>query len=156
MDFYVQSTKDTIPAKSTIGVVTITTTGNTFVTSAATALEVGDWIYVAAQNAVRRIQSFTNDTDKTQGTLSGAFGVDLAAGAIEYVKGTDLEGVYSISVVASGGDVSVNGEVLAADLSINPSIPEATKKAMDAVIKPIVLDASTNSATVLVQKLESV
>jgi len=140
----VLSTKDTLPL-STAGTGTVSTSGNIYTTSAADQLQTGDWIVDTAQDTCRMVVCIVSTTT---GRLGEAFPSNVAAIALQIVKEEDIEGVFSINVAADkGGDIEVNGVVVADGTAINPSIPEAAKGSMYAPIQPLVVDGSVNNAT---------
>lgn len=148
------SDKRTVPAP-TAGTGTITTNGVYFTTSAASQLQVGDWVVDESQDEVRRVVELNYNEPTTKGKLNAAFSSDLSALSLQYVAVEDINGVYSISISADyGGDAEVNGVALKDGSTLNFSVPEGAAQSGVNPMEPLVVDGTTNNVTAVVMKTQ--
>lgn len=143
MKLTVYTTKDTAPASVSFTPAATTSGTSLTLSTASTDLIVGDYIADLAQNEVRKIvyQSTT-----TRFKLDTPFTSDLTAATVVRVP-RNQAAVKMISVAADkGGDITLNGTVVANGSSVSIGAPNAWTN-----VSPVVVDGSTNNATVLIQ-----
>jgi hypothetical protein len=145
----VYTTKDTAPA-STAFAPTVTTSGVHYTLSVANAdLQVGDWVADLAQNEVRQVVAVKSTTT---GNLSSAFTTPLSAAIVVRIPKNESK-VYRISVAADkGGAITVEGAAVADGSSVTFDVPDLDAATGSKFVTPIVVDGTTNNATVLVLK----
>jgi hypothetical protein len=148
MKLSVYTTKDTAPA-SVAFAPTATTVGNQMTLSAAsTALIVGDYIVDLSQNEVKKVVYKSDDINYR---LDSAFTADLTAATVKRVARNSAKyGMISIAA-DKGGDISVAGITISSGSSITLSVSELDRATGSKHVTPVVVDGSTNNATVLVQ-----
>jgi hypothetical protein len=145
---YTQTTKETVPV-STAGTGTITTSGTVKTqiqgsgTVFTTQLQLGGWIYIAAQSQVRRIVDIASDTSLT---IDQAFTVDLAASAFRFILRTD--NVRELAISVTGGPALINGASIPVGITYNPSKANLLLNNKFGFVDPVVLDATGSTCVV--------
>lgn len=150
--YYTQATKDTVPASAAV-TGTIETVGRKVIgtnTLFTTEYQVNDWLYVAAQSAVRKVVSINSNTEMT---LDVAFGSDVAAGGTP--KRVPYQTCRFMKIHNSGGGTAtIDGQNL-----ITTTIAEFSKvgafgssTALKDFIDPIVLDGTSSTCQVTIVK----
>lgn len=151
---YAQTTLDTIPASTTSGAVTITTDGTYFSVSADISLRAGDWIFDSSAEEVRMIVKVFSDTE---GELLSAFTSDISSSTFKYVKSSDLEGIWAVSIKvtgSSGGDI--DGLTYDEDDTYQVSLPMPSESSQDCQMRPIIVDGtSSKDCNVVINKIST-
>lgn len=112
----VYTTKDTVPLSTAFSPTMTSTKGRSFAISAAdTRLQVGAVIYVAAQNATRRVVQLTSSTT---GKLDRAFDTPLSAATVRIILKDNAKLVKWTAAPAATKYVTYNGETLAVDIVV--------------------------------------
>lgn len=146
--FKVYTTKDTVPPSSPF-TPTATTVGDQLTVSATSDLAVGDFIADLAQNEVRKIVRKTGDTTFR---LDSGFTLNLTAATVVRVpKNSAKSGIISIAA-DKGGDVTVNGQTLSSGSSVTFSVSDLERATGSRYVEPVIVDGSTNNATVVAEK----
>ena len=140
--------QDSVPAAS-LGSGTITSVNNGQIegvgTSFLTEAEIGDWVYIKAQNEFRKILSIPSDTVLY---IDGVFTVPLAGSAFDI---TPKSKFTSIAWLINGGsDAKIDGVTIAAgsDNDFDKSGKGASAGAGNKYIDPIDIDATGTEVTV--------
>lgn len=148
-NFYVQTTKDTVPASASV-TGTIETVGTKVIgtgTLFTTEFQIYDCLYVAAKSEYRIVMNIVSDTEMT---LDAAFTSDVAGGGtpklINRFKATKIE-VENVGL----GTATIDGQNLASGTkACFEKQPYGASRAITDFISPIVLDASSSDCQVTI------
>jgi len=146
MPLKIYTTKDTVPA-STAGTGNVSTIGTQYTTVSDNQLQVGDWIYDAAQDEARKVVVVT---DANNGNINKAFSADLSAVSLVIIKKNDAK-ISSISVSSPSGGASTIYELdggTSAALPASTSVNYTASDLGQEFLNPISVDGTTNNATV--------
>lgn len=148
---YVQTTKDTVPAKTALAAQTIETVGTKVIgtDTAFSQLNEGDYILDLANDEMRIIDTVVSSTEAY---LKSAFTSNLAAGtALEMIFKKDFVKEINIENV-DAGTATVDGQNLAAGKKISFSKIANRLSSKRGFIDPVILDATSSDCLVTTLK----
>jgi len=147
---YVVTTKVTVPASTaTSSVITATSGSNHFSLDAADAnFKTGAWIYDATNSELYLITDLA--ADGKSGTIQGTFNDTLSGATIAVITKEDAK-VSKIYMATKDAVTVIDGANVPADYSINDEISTSAQVSGAQSVEPYIVDAATNSSSVLVQ-----
>lgn len=147
---YVVTTKVSVPASTaTSSTITASSGSSNFTLSAADAAVFAKdaWIYDAANSELYKIKAMSTTTS---GVIEGTFADTLSSATISVIKAQDAK-VSKIYMATKDAVTIIDQANVPADYTINDEISEGAQDAGNKFVEPYVVDAATNSSSVLVQ-----
>lgn len=141
------TTKVTVPASTaTSSTLTASSGSRNFTISAADAnFTKGAWIYDATNSELYKIVQML---DSTSGIIQGTFNDALSGATVAIIKASDA--AVSKIYLATADAVTVIDQVnVPADYTINDEVPESSQDDGAKFVEPYIVDAATNSSSVL-------
>ena len=147
--FYVQTTKDTVPASASV-TGTIETVGTKVIgtgTLFTSQFQIFDCVYVAAKSEYRIVQNIVSDTEMT---LDSAFTTDVAAGGTpKLVKRFQCTKITVDNIGA--GLATIDGQTLGAGKSVVfEKQPYGSSRAISDLLNPILVDATASNCNITI------
>lgn len=149
---YYNNTKNTFPAYATkTGTITIAS-GQKIAVGAGTAftteLKVGGWLYIPAQNELRKITGIHTDTSLA---IDYAFTSAVAAlTAVLYIEPNNYKEI-SVAIPIGSGNGVLDGETLPAGIGVSFSKASrgANQSGVEDLVDPVIIDVTGTQATVI-------
>lgn len=148
---YVVTTKVTVPASTaTSSVITAASGANTFSLDAADTdvFSRGAWIYYATTSVKYKILEMASDG--LSGVIDGTFSGALSGATISVIKAQDAK-VSKIYMATADAVTIIDGANVPASYTINDEVSEVAQDTGNKQVEPYIVDAATNSSSVLVQ-----
>lgn len=149
--FYVQSTKDTVPASASVSG-TIATVGEKVIgtnTKFTSEFQIYDCLYVAAKSQYRIVVNIVSDTEMT---LNEGFTTDVTAGGTPKIVKRFQTTKIAVENVGAG-TATIDGQNLTASKSVVfEKQPYGSSRAISDFLNPILVDATSSNCNITIVK----